>query len=415
MGCCSSKNTESDEAFFGDEQQSLLNSQRRNENNAKSSPSSRSPVIGINNLEEGGEEGEAEATRRSINRHRNQNNNNNENISARNQNEKRSQNVKKNQNIPLSSPTIPVPTAPNSHNTYIAASLASSSIGLSSSVIVPLVYSSLSSKSASSSNNGQNKDDPMTNAAAEPLRNAIRRKIPIKELDFFSFSSFGLKIVPPTCSEFSNLKALVLSDNNFDMVSDADAKVLAKLKYLQKLYFDVCLDISSSSFETILLIKPQKKQKKKKNNQIEYVSPLISYLSSVETLSFRQNNLKSIPKEIGLMKNLKKLHLEYNRLEILPLDSLIAEGGDEARKLKMVFLSGNELFLKPDNGVLYDVMDKSREELYPNHLVAASSEDQAAEKLWNHISRVFLNYRQYNLNQKQQQQKQQEQRKVFSD
>ncbi|EMY24618.1 leucine rich repeat protein [Leptospira interrogans serovar Australis str. 200703203] len=53
-------------------------------------------------------------------------------------------------------------------------------------------------------------------------------------------------------------------------------------------------------------------------NEITTLPPEIGNLKNLQVLSLNGNRLETIPKEIGNLKNLKELSIEWNKLQTLP-------------------------------------------------------------------------------------------------
>ncbi|KAF2983551.1 hypothetical protein EK904_005744 [Melospiza melodia maxima] len=63
------------------------------------------------------------------------------------------------------------------------------------------------------------------------------------------------------------------------------------------------------------------------DNDFEMLPPDIGKLTKLQILSLRDNDLVSLPKEIGELTQLKELHIQGNRLTVLPPE-LVSEGFD---------------------------------------------------------------------------------------
>ena len=110
-----------------------------------------------------------------------------------------------------------------------------------------------------------------------------------KKIKAVLLTNQGLEKYPRELWQFSNLRELWLSDNQFQIIDKASFSKMKKL---------TSLNLSS--------------------NKLVMVPESIGALKKLEMLSFKGNKLTSLPAAIGNLKKLKHLYLENNPLTALP-------------------------------------------------------------------------------------------------
>ena len=105
------------------------------------------------------------------------------------------------------------------------------------------------------------------------------------------FSNNNFNFIPQSLYQLSNLKLLDMSGNN---ISEIDGNLLKGLSSL------VELDLSK--------------------NKIRYIPNSIQYLPFLEVLKISNNQLLEIPEEFAFLTRLKKLFLNENSIQFLPLN-----------------------------------------------------------------------------------------------
>lgn len=121
----------------------------------------------------------------------------------------------------------------------------------------------------------------------------------------------ALKKYPRELWQFSNLRELWLSDNQFQSIDRASFSLMKKLASLNLSY-----------------------------NKLIRVPESIGALKKLELLSFKHNQLTSLPATIGNLKKLKHLYIDNNRLVALPKEI------GNLKSLEMLMMDNNPTLTK---------------------------------------------------------------------
>ena len=147
--------------------------------------------------------------------------------------------------------------------------------------------------------------------------------------------SKGIRQLPDTIGQLSNLQSLYLDNNQLTGLPD----VIGQLSNLQWLYLDNnqltgLPDVIGqlSNLQSLYLM----------NNQLTGLPDVIGQLSNLQSLHLSDNELTELPDVIGQLSNLQSLHLMNNRLTGLP--DIIGQ----LSNLQSLYLFDNELTGLPD-------------------------------------------------------------------
>lgn len=125
------------------------------------------------------------------------------------------------------------------------------------------------------------------------------------------FSSPGIKVLPPEIGDLSELRTLIINDNDLTTLP----KELFNCKKLKK------LEIRSNS---LMIIPASLKQLVHlqeldlRNNELDHLNASIGSLKSLKKLQLWGNRLTTLPPQIGKLSKLQELFLNGNRLTELP-------------------------------------------------------------------------------------------------
>ena len=141
--------------------------------------------------------------------------------------------------------------------------------------------------------------------------------LPLKTIEYsLVINGAGLKQIPPYIYTLHDLQKLDLSDNKIEFIS-SKINQLSSLKYLN-------LNVNKlNKFPVEIIALHNLKDLKLEENNITIIPKEIGEMTSLESLSFGSthmgsNPIDSIPKEIGLLVNLKKLYLTDCPIKHLP-------------------------------------------------------------------------------------------------
>jgi Leucine-rich repeat (LRR) protein len=132
-----------------------------------------------------------------------------------------------------------------------------------------------------------------------------------KKIKAVLLTNQGLEKYPRELWQFSNLRELWLSDNQFQIIDKASFSKMKKL---------TSLNLS--------------------NNKLVVVPESIGALKKLEMLSFGHNKLTSLPAAIGNLKKLRHLYIDNNRLVALPKEI------GNLKSLEMLVMDNNPTLTK---------------------------------------------------------------------
>ena len=125
------------------------------------------------------------------------------------------------------------------------------------------------------------------------------------------------------------------------------------------------------------------------DNNIKSLPKEIGNLKNLNELNLNENKLTSIPKEIGLLKNLKKLSFEYNNLTSIPKEIGLC------KNLKDLDLSGNNLTSLPKEIEDLPKLSKLNLRFNPNLEGISSELKKNGLTIWKSRFTKFINYKYY--------------------
>ncbi|MCC6727346.1 MAG: leucine-rich repeat domain-containing protein [Saprospiraceae bacterium] len=111
------------------------------------------------------------------------------------------------------------------------------------------------------------------------------------KLEYLNIATCGLTEIPAAIGKLTNLKTLVISKNKLEKLPDE----IKNLKKLEILTFEGCDQLD-----------------------LEQLFELMAELPAMQSLDLSKHELKSLPKSIGKMQQVRKINLRENKLETLP-------------------------------------------------------------------------------------------------
>jgi Leucine-rich repeat (LRR) protein len=113
----------------------------------------------------------------------------------------------------------------------------------------------------------------------------------LDKLEYLNIATCGLTEIPAAIGKLTNLKTLVISKNKLEKLPDE----IKDLKKLEVLAFEGCDQLD-----------------------LEQLFELMAELPAMQSLDLSKHELKSLPKSIGKMRQVRKINLRENKLETLP-------------------------------------------------------------------------------------------------
>lgn len=161
-----------------------------------------------------------------------------------------------------------------------------------------------------------------------------------------SLKSKGLTEIPSYVFNMKNLKELSLADNH---IRSIPGRELAKLQKLESLDLEgnelVSLPKSIGTLKNLIMLDVTE-------NNLTSLPASIGNLKKLDDLLLHDNKLTSLPESIGKLENLNVLFLYGNRLSSLP------ESIGKLKKVHYLYLSNNRLTTLPESiGNLKNLVD----------------------------------------------------------